>query len=425
MCKLAIIGSGPAGLKVAYESIRYGLKKVCLIEKETLGGVCLNRGCIPTKFFVNFLSSVKSINYYQELIQKEMIDFTELVKKRDQVIATIRKGAQDYLTNRGVELCFGSAELIDTHTVQIGSRQLRADSIVIATGSEAATLDFLPREKTFSPEAFITRVKKLPRNVLIAGGGTVGVEYAAILNLFGCTVTLVEKEAQILPFLDTEIAARITALLKRAGITIKVGSDVRREDGNEYDAIIESIGRIPSRSVMKQCALETTQKGFLKVDDYMRTSADTLYACGDIAGRNMYAYTAEYEARCVARTLAGKACRVEKLLYPICIFSVPSVAAVGLSEEEALAQYKNVAVKKLFLLEQSAAHALTDTEGFIKVLLDKDTDTLIGAGIVSKYAPELIHLFYLALAEKIPVSSLKKLIFAHPTISEALVKVLE
>jgi len=425
MYKLAIIGSGPAGLKVAYESIRYGLKNVCLIEKETLGGVCLNRGCIPTKFFVNFLYAVKTANYYQDLIKKESIDFPLLVKKREQVIANIRKGAQDYLTNRGVELFFGSAELIDTHTVQIGSRRVSSDAIVIATGSEAATLDFLPREKTFSPEAFITRVEKLPRSVLIVGGGTVGVEYAALLNLFGCSVTLVEKETRILPFLDKELSARMAALLKRSGITVKVGSQVHKEDAHGYEAIIEAIGRIPSRSVLKQCVLETTQKGFLKVDDYMRTSADTIYACGDIAGRNMYAYTAEYEARCVARTLAGTACRVEKLLYPLCIFSVPSVAAVGLSEEEAIAQHKNVVVKKLFLLEQSAAHALTDTEGFIKVLLDKDTDALIGAGIVSKYAPELIHLFYLALAERIPVSSLKKLIIAHPTIAEALVKVLD
>lgn len=423
MYKLAIIGSGPAGIKAAFESINRGWTNSILFEKDQIGGVCLNNGCIPTKFFVNFLSSVKSVNYAQELIKREQIDFARLVQKRESIIDGIRKATRDFLSSKGVAIVSGQARLTDAHTIMVGQTKYSAEYVLIATGSLSRPLPFLPPEKTFTPESFIQRVTALPQRVLIVGAGPIGIEYACILRHLGCSVTVVEKEPRILPGIDREVSNRLASLMKRDGVTIKVSADVTAEDYSSYDCILSAAGRIPQVSAWDDSLIRTTSTGYVVVNDMSQTNQPHIYACGDCIGKDMYAYTAEREAHRVVSHIAGHAEPGDRL-FPHCIFSIPALAAVGIPEE-AITDKDQYLIKKMFLMEQSPAHVLADKEGFIKVIVDKKTQSIAGASILSKYAAELIHTFALAVQEKTPVSSIKKLIAVHPTISESLIRVLE
>jgi len=423
MYKLAIIGSGPAGIKAAFESVKRGWNNIVLFEQDQFGGVCLNKGCIPTKFLVNFLSSIKSVNYAQELIRKEQIDFARLVQKRESIIEGIRKATRDFLAAKGVTIITGQARLAEAHSVMAGQTAYSAENILIATGSLPRQLPFLPAEKTYTPESFIQRITSVPKRALIVGAGPIGIEYACILHHLGCSVTVVEKEPRILPGIDREVSNRLTSLMKREGMTIKVSADAAAEDHSAYDSILSATGRMPHVSAAPGSLIQTSDAGYIVTNEAYQTNQPHVYACGDCLGKEMYAYTAEHAAQQVIAQIAGQA-EPHNRLYPYCIFSIPSVAAVGM-HEDVLPEKNRYSIKKMFLIEQSPAHVLADKEGFLKVIIDKNTQCIVGASILSKYASELIHTFTLAIQERIPVPSVKKLIAVHPTISESLIRVLE
>jgi len=261
----------------------------------------------------------------------------------------------------------------------------------------------------------------LPDNILIVGAGYVGIEIACLLRNFGKKVTVIEIARQILPGFDSQLARRLETILKRQGIVIDTGVDALKVNLDQFDLVVEALGRVPNLDSLKikKANLETDKDGWLKTDKYLRSSQKHIYACGDVLGRKLLAYTAEYQGRLCVENIIGQRATEDYSGLPECVFSQPQLAKVGILEEEAKAKGINFKVVKSNFLKFSSSYVYGDRDGFIKFLID-DQEKIIGAGIISKSAAELISIFSLCIKNNLSAKDLKKCIFIHPTLSEIL-----
>lgn len=402
MYDVAIIGAGPGGISCAKEAHSLGLEAILIDKnKESFGGTCLNSGCIPAKFLLNS--------------SKHNTSWDELIAQKGAVVDGIKTSLLKHLENQKIKVQWGSALLLDNHTINIDGQKVEAKNIVIATGSSPKSLVQEPKI-VFAQD--LLNEQSLEDKFLIIGAGYIGVELASLLNNLGKDVLLIEKENRILPFADLSLAKRLRIILEKKGIKIKTGDDVSNYNLDDFDTVISAVGRIPNAVNLGLEGLGVhLEDGWIKTDEFLRTNVSNIYACGDVTGKKLLAYTAEYQGRICAQNIAAKPCREDLENIPECVFSVPQLAQLGLSSDEAAKLNIPHRVIKSNFLRFSSSYAYNDTDGFIQVIVGED-DKILGAGIISNFAADLANTLSLCIRNKLGIKELREAVLIHPTISE-------
>lgn len=435
--KVTVIGGGPAGYVAALTLKRLGAE-VLLIERDEVGGTCLNKGCIPTKTIIHFLSLLEKIKN-QKVINyvSSSIDLQTLMQKKDNVVETQKKGLLMLLKHAGVKIVKSEAELINTHTVFLKetSEKIQTNRIIIATGSKPAKLPMLnfDGKKIFSSDD-LWKLNRVPESIIIIGAGAIGCEFAWIFHLLGSKVTLIELMPRVLPMEDEDISKEVEKLLKKrkidfyTGVSIKdlkiLDDSVQITLTNEKiltsEIVLVSVGRAFNTECIKTSEIKLGNKKEIIVNERMQTNVENIFAAGDVIGNWLLAHVAYKEGEIAAKNAMGYNEKMDYSVIPLTIFTVTEVASVGLKETEAIKKGFNTK-KGVFPFRASAkAHIIGEIEGFLKVIADRDSDIILGAHIVGPHASELIHELAVAVKLKIKTNDLKELIHSHPTLSECI-----
>ncbi len=438
--KLIVIGGGPAGYVAALTAKRAGAE-VTLIEKDELGGTCLNKGCIPTKTIIHYLETFNKLKELKHGTDKPNLDitpnFSELMKKKDYVVETQRKGLYMLLKQSGVKIIKDEAELINPKTVLLknSSEKITADNIIIATGSRPAELPMLSFDgKQILSSDDLWSMKEIPKSITIVGAGAIGCEFAWIFHLLGSKVTLIELMPRVLPMEDEEISKTLERAFKKRKIEFYTG--VKIEELKKTDEAVEillsnskkissevvlvSVGRAYNTEFLKSSEIKLGKKGEILVDEYLKTNLEGVYAVGDVNGKWLLAHVAYKEGEIAAKNILGEKEIMDYTIILSTIFTALEVSSVGLRENGAL--QKGIAIKKGTFPYRAIgkAHAIGEIDGIIKVLAEKDTDVIIGAHIIGAKASEIIHELALAIKLKAKAKDVAELIHSHPTLSEGI-----
>ncbi len=438
-----IIGSGPGGYHGANILAEAG-KKVLVIEKEKLGGVCLNVGCIPTKSLISISDKIRSLKKNEITGIDINTTFTpDKTKINDKVreATTQNSKAIEYLFKKNkVDYVFGEAEFVSKNVVKVSDKEYSSEKIIIATGSRNKNYSNFSDGKTVenvitSTEAIF--LEKIPESITIIGGGAIGVEFAYIFNNLGSEVTILEYFPTLLPNMDAECGKNIERTFKKDGIKViteaklvKIGKEgsnfviynrKEKEEKIESEFILTALGREANSSIKGVDKLNIKlEKGYVKVGSNFKTGEDNIYAIGDvICGKPALAHTAYYEAELVVENiLKGDNPPPDYGFTPFCVYCEPQVAGFGVTEETAKRQNLDYKVLKSFFKASGKAIAVDKTDGFVKILVDNDSKVVLGASIVGENASELIHILLIWAKLKKPLETIKQIVFAHPTLAE-------
>ncbi|NQT94868.1 MAG: dihydrolipoyl dehydrogenase [Candidatus Omnitrophica bacterium] len=437
MYDLAIIGAGPGGFAAAIKAAESGLK-VCLIEKDSIGGTCLNWGCIPTKSIIEsikVLHSAKRARDFGINIQDAGIDFSQIQKRKNDVVTTLRNGAESLLKAKRIDIIKAQARLKDKNTIETENNSISAKNIIIATGSVPAELENIKfdHKKIISSKDAL-ELSSLPSSITIIGGGFIGCEFASIFNKLGLEVTIVELMDRLLPGTDSEISRRLQQRFKRDNIEIKKSSKVtdlkvekkaiaKLEDGSsiESDIVLMCVGRTPNTAGLNLERIGIkTEKNRIIVDNRLKTSVPNIYAIGDAIDGYLLAHVATYEAMIAADNILGKEALADYTGIPSSIFTHPEISSVGITEDRAKEMGLDYKVTKLPLAEVSKAHIMGETEGLIKLITEADGKRILGAHIMGALASELISDFAISIKNGLSADELSDTVYAHPTLSEGI-----
>ena len=446
---LVVIGSGPGGYVAAIRANQLGMK-AAIVEKDKAGGVCLNVGCIPSKALINQAAIYSSRKDLEELgikLDESGFDYAHVFKKSRQAADRLSKGVAALIKKNKIDYIEGTAKLTSAHEVSIdGKKKITAKSILIATGSRPREIPgFEFDEKQVLSSTGALYLEKLPKSIIILGGGYIGMEFAHVMSTFGVEVTVVEMLDRILPLSDPEVVAVLEKEIKRRGVQIMTGTraekltkakngvtlDVSKADGKgdkqsiEAEMILVSIGRTPnSEDLGLEAVGVKTEKGFIKVGDYYQTDVAGVYAIGDVVATPALAHVASKEGEIAVERMAGH--NPEKKLdldmIPAAIYTEPQIASFGPTEEQA-AERKLTFDKAVFPYRGAGKSvAIGHPDGFVKILYDKETHEFIAAHIVGHDATELIHELLLGKRSELLPEDLATMIHAHPTLSEAVME---
>lgn len=426
---LAVIGSGWAGFNAAVRAKAHGLK-VALIEREQLGGTCLNRGCIPTKTLLQsakiYTLTKKSKTFGIETTSPQ-INFSEIQARKNKIIQQLRQGMEFMLG--GIDFISLEARILSNNTLEIGKRQINAKFMLIATGAkplELKDIKFDGRKIISSNE--ILSLEKIPSSLLIIGGGVIGCEFATLFSTLGCQVSIVELMPQLLPGIDKEIAKKLETVFKKKGIEVATNTDAKNLDPSRNDLVLLCVGRTCATDGLGLDKLGIKlEKGRISVDEYLKTNISNIYAAGDCASSTCLAHFAAYQGCIAARNIADPSHLVKSddSNIPSCIFTDPEIGSVGLTEEEAKNKNMDIRINKFDFRALGMARILDETEGFIKTISDKKTGEILGASIIGPRATELIGILTLAIQSRLRVRQVADTILAHPTLSEGITSALK
>ena len=445
---VVIIGGGPAGEKCSAYLAKEG-KKVCLIEKNEnhIGGTCLNEGCIPAKLYLESVSCLGKKKYLESLglsMQEARFDMSTLKNKKINLLDQIRKGATLGIKKSGVDTVFGLASFVDEKSVHVDGEVIQADKFVIATGSIHRPHPLLKVDKKqiiSSDEVF--ELEKIPESILIVGGGAIGCEFATFFNSLGTSVHIAEFTSNLVPAEDEDVAKTLKRELERKGIKVTLSANVTSFVKNDnsvdikmetargvieasYELILVSIGRSPNISnIGLENAKIKNEKGFIVVDEHLKTTNPNIYAIGDVVPTPSLAHVAWNEAKTVAYNITNKSQKEPSKIVPFVTFCNPQVASVGLKEKMLKKQNIEYEVIKQFFKSNSKAKIKGDDGGFIKLLCDKESKIILGGAIIGQEATEIIHQILICVNQKLTIYDLKEMIFAHPTLSESLWEMVE
>lgn len=456
---IVIIGGGPAGYTAAFDAARRGMK-VSLVEKSSLGGICLNHGCIPAK---TMRTSADALNLARRMAEfgvtgcaNPSIDPFMVKKRKNGIIDTLRDGLQKTAADLGIELLQGRAKILGpgkvvAHTKN-GLADINGDAILIATGSRELELPDLPFDHKFilnSSEAL--ELENIPKRLLIVGGGVTGCELAFIFRAFGSEVAIIEGQDRLLPLpgIDADISSILAREMRKRKIKMHLAAtleDVHTENGEVLgtltaspfvepkgtfskqslaaDMVFVTVGRVPNSEGqgLAECGIKTDKRGWIEVDDHLRTSVPGIYAAGDILGPDhiMLAHVAAFEGLAVVDGLAGGKGRMDYRVVPSAIFTEPEIGCVGLSESQAREKYAHVVCSTTQVRELGKAQAMGELPGFFKVVANGDDGTLLGIQIAGAHASDILAEATLAIREAVGLEELISTIHAHPTLAEGM-----
>lgn len=424
MYDLAIIGAGWAGFSAACRARDLGLK-VCLLENNSPGGTCLNRGCIPTKALIQsakVYSLIKKSSVFGIEVPPPVFNLAKALERKNKLIEQLRQGMQFML--KGVDLVSAAACIVSSRQIKAGGSLIEANAILIASGSTAVELPgfkFDGKSIISSDEALNLSV--VPDSLLVIGGGAIGCEFASLFYNLGSKVTIAEKLPHLLPGLDSQVSAKLESLFKKRGITVNTGADVALLDPKQYAQVLVCVGRSGNtKGLGLEAAGIKTENGMISVSDTLETSVPGIFAAGDCASKIKLAHFAAYQGRLVAENLTNKTepAKVNQSAVPNCIFCEPEIGSIGLSEDEGRKSGREIQTHRFDFMASGMARIMDEAEGFIKIVSDKKNGQLLGAAIIGPKATELIAVLSVAISNQRNISELRNTIFSHPSLSECL-----
>jgi dihydrolipoamide dehydrogenase len=439
---VAILGGGMGGYPAAIRASQLGLK-VALIESDKLGGTCLHIGCIPTK------ALLESSELYHRVAargpefgvnaEKVEYDYTRIAARRDAVVAQLYKGVQFLMKKNKIEVVPGSGRVRDRNTLEVGAKQIKAKNLIVATGSTVKTLPGLEYDgKVIISSDHATLATTVPESICIIGAGAVGVEFATLYNELGVKVTLIEALDRFVPLEDEDVSKEVLTAFKKSGIDcrpgVKVKSAKKARDGVSVDTdqgeiwarqLLVAVGRAPrTKDIgLEQVGVQLQSNGFIKVDEWLQTSAEGIHAIGDVVGGYLLAHAAAHEGMTAVEDIAGqRVTPMEQELVTRCTYSHPQIASVGLTEKQAREAGHEVKIGKFPFTSLGRAIIHGETGGFVKMVADGKTGRLLGAHIVGPNATELIAEPALTQLFQGDAWELGRNIHPHPTLSEAVME---
>ncbi len=443
---VVVLGSGPGGYSAAFRAADLGLK-VALVERYlTLGGVCLNVGCIPSKALLHTIGVYEAAQTLSEQgIQfgEASIDLERLRGYKDGVIAKLTKGLAGMAKARKVEVITGTGRFIGPHQLQVenvaGTLTLGFKSAIIAAGSESVKLPFLPDDPRVVDSTGALQLQSIPEKMLIIGGGIIGLEMGTVYSGLGARLDVVEMQSGLMQGADRDLVRvwqnqnkhrfdqimlntkTISAEAKDDGIWVRFEGEGAPAEPQRYDLVLQAVGRSPNGKKIgaENAGVRVDERGFIAVDNQMRTNVPHIYAIGDIVGQPMLAHKAVHEGHVAAEVIAGQKSFFDARVIPSVAYTDPEVAWVGLTEEQAKAQ--GIAIEKGLFPWQASGRAIANNrdEGFTKLLFDAETKRILGGGIVGVGAGDLISEIVLAIEMGADQVDIAKTIHPHPTLGES------
>lgn len=478
MKKLCIIGGGPGGYVSAIRAAQLGFD-VTLIEKEHLGGTCTNKGCIPTKTYAHasgIIHEMEKSEKYGIFSKIEKFDFSKTFEKKNEIVGKLRKGIEILLKGNKINYINDFAQLVDKNTVKLKNKKevLTFDFIMLATGSIPAIPPIENIEKGINEKVVVTSeelldMNYLPSSIVIIGGGVIGLEFASIFNYFGIEVTVLELLPEVLPTIDLEVAKRLKVYLKKRGVKINTGFKVNSFDYIEpeknynpipvvrevnhgevlpievivkgedskgknqeikAELVLIATGRKPNfdKNELDKIGIKYDKAGII-VDEYFKTSIDNIYAVGDVIGKIMLAHVAEEQGKIAVENIFaeinGKKDDKKTFNYmsvPSAVFTIPEIASSGLTENQCKEQNINYGVSKFLFNANGKALAMDSTDGFVKIIYEKETKKIIGAHIIGPHASDLITELSIAIHHEKKAEFIYEVTHTHPTLPEAVLE---
>lgn len=440
-----VIGGGPGGYVCAIRSAQLGLKTLCVEGRKTLGGTCLNVGCIPSKAL---LEASHVYQHSQHLISNGLLEgslkpnLTKMIANKDQIVAGLTKGIEGLFKKNKVDHLVGFAKITDKNSVEVNGQTLTTKNIVIATGSEVTNLPNVTiDEEVIVSSTGALALKQVPKKMIVIGAGVIGLELGSVYSRLGTQVEVIEFLDKVTPTMDAEISKNFQKILEKQGIKFHLTTKVMSvsKKGNEAtvetesvkdstaqtfkaDCVLVAVGRRPytANLGLENVGITPNQRGFIEVNNHFQTSVQNIYAIGDVAPGPMLAHKAEEEGVAVAEIIAGQSGHVNYNLVPNVIYTSPEVASVGQTEEQLKSAGVEYNIGKFSMLANSRARAVDDSEGFVKILACKKTDRILGAHIISRSAGDIIHEVVATMEFGGSAEDLARTCHAHPTLNEAI-----
>jgi dihydrolipoamide dehydrogenase len=442
--KIVVIGGGPGGYPAAIKAAQLGAD-VTLIDKGGVGGTCLHRGCIPTKFL---LKSAKDYTHFLQYTKEAGLgasilapDLALVMQKKKKIVEQLNQGTISLLKTNGVKVVSGTASFENPGTVRVleSGEELNASAFIIATGSESVQLTI---EGSDLPGVLnsdqILQLETLPKSLVIIGGGNIGLEFAQIFSSLGTEVTIIEMLPRILPLEEKEISTEISKILSSSGINVFTDSKVseikkpkkqlrisfsqgKKDSKVTAEKVLMAVGRRPyyPKLGIDKIGLRVDKNGAIEVNDVLETSQPGIYALGDVVGGMMLAHKATAEGEFVAQKIMGTLQDKPFKVVPSVTYTTPEIASAGLSEDEAKSRYGKVLVGRFPFFANGRAVLEGVHQGFVKVIADAETECLVGTSMIGPQAGHLIGEAALAIEMESTLGDIAETVHAHPTLSEA------
>lgn len=444
---LLIIGSGPGGYRTASYAAKNGLH-VTIIEKDQLGGTCLNAGCIPTKCLAHDAEvRIAALSSFDTL---PSLDFVKVMERKNEVLSQLREGINTLLNQPNINLIKGEAHFVSDHIVEVGDRKIEAKNIIVATGSQAKLPPFINREDYLNSPTLkrsvvtsteLLSIDELPKRLIIIGAGVIGMEFASAFAAFGCQVVVVEYMKECLPMIDSDIAKRLRKMLEKRGVTFYMQSAVEKvipptEEDNvdtvvvfnkkdkeiklEADLVLVATGRQPNVMDigLDSTNIEYSLKG-IPVDKNMETNINGVYAIGDVNARQMLAHAATFQGFRAVNHILSKQDNIRLEIMPSAIFTYPEAACVGKTEEQCKEAGIKYTIRKGFYRSNGKALSMNETEGMIKILIGED-GLILGGHAYGSHSADLIQELSALMNRDTTLDEICDIIHIHPTLSEIL-----
>lgn len=444
---LIVIGAGPGGYVAAIRAAQLGMK-TALVEKDKVGGTCLNRGCIPTKALLHSANTYVETKKFDEmglLAENVSYDMGKIHARKEQVVETLVHGVEGLLEANKIDVISGIGKIIEPHKVEVAGTVISADKILVATGSYPARppIPGLELPGVVTSDDVLEGEPKDYKSLTIIGGGVIGVELASFYSALGCRVTIVEAMDRLLANLDKEFGQSLSMLLKKRGVQVNCSAMVSsieqteegltchftrkgKEQSVTAEAVLVSIGRRPcTEGLFVDTCIPEMNKGFLVVDEKYQTTLEDVYAIGDVIGGIQLAHKAEAEGQAVVEMICGNIPETDPAYVPSCIYTEPEIATVGITAAEA--KEKGIAVKTGKYLMSGNGKSIIDMQerGFIKVVVEEETDKILGIQMMCGRATDLISEYTMAIANGLTRKQLLKGMRPHPTYCEGITEALE
>jgi dihydrolipoamide dehydrogenase len=433
-----IIGGGPGGYVSALRGAQLGLN-VTLIEEDKVGGVCLNRGCIPTKALLSAserISDIKTAKDFGIEVSDYRIDVATVFKRKDQVVEQLVRGVEYLLSTRKVRLIRDKAKVISNTEISLSNGEVvKGDVIIIGTGSLPVTgigNIKIDNERVVSSD-YALSTPYIPKDIVIVGAGAIGVEFATFYRDMGAEVSIVEMMPRVVPTEDEEISRILERSLRKKGIKLYLNNTVREvtDDGvilenGEYvkgEKVLIAVGRKPNTEGLgiETLGIKTNSKGYIEVNEYLQTNIPNVYAIGDVTGISLFAHVASHQGLVAIDNILGKKEKLDYNAVPRATFCEPQIGSVGLTEEQAKALGINPVIGRFPFRALGYAISIGKWEGMVKLVANESRE-LIGAHIIGPYASSILGEVTLAVKERIRLEELADTIHAHPTLPEAIME---
>lgn len=438
---IAVIGGGPGGYPAAIKAAQMG-KKVALIEAKELGGTCLNRGCIPSKALIAGAEALHRVRQAAEFgisCGEVSFDFGKMVDRKDKVVAKVLQGLEGLIAANKITLFKGFGKFVSPRVIKISGKdnlEIYAEQTIIATGSEPREMAAFPFDfERIHDSTSMLEIRKLPKKLVIVGGGIIGCEFASLYVEFGVEVIILEALSSIIPMECSSVSAALTKAFKKRGIQIETnvfveaidhtdkGITVRLGGGKTYEADMALVATGRRLNVDKvdlvKAGVVVKENGLIEVNDRMETNVPGIYAVGDIASRWWLAHVASHQGLVAASNACGKEMRMHYNAVPSVIFTNPEIGTVGYTLEQAIEQGYRATIGTFPFQALGKAQAAYQTEGFAQVVVDRGTGQVLGAQVVGHEAATLVAEMAIVIANEMTLECVTQTIHAHPTIAEA------